>query len=68
MVASSAWCRPPSCDRRAALHRFDSHQGKSWIGVRVDYQAEMSGKPEFRQKVRHGLDAVHGFDAAEIRP
>ena len=27
-----------------------------------------SGKPELRQKVRHGLDAVHGFDAAEFDP
>jgi hypothetical protein len=61
-------CGPPSCERRAALHRFDSHDGKSLIGVRVDDQAESSGKPEFRQKVRHGLDAVHGFDAAEFDP
>ena len=49
-------CGPTSCERRAALHRFDSHDGKSLIGVRVDDQAELSGKPEFRQKVRHGLD------------
>jgi hypothetical protein len=27
----------------------------------------MSGKPEFRQKVRHGLDAVHG-NATEFDP
>ena len=44
------------------------HEGKSWIGILVDYQAKMSGKPEFRQKVRHGRDAVHGFDAAEFDP
>ena len=61
-------CGPPSCERRAALHWFDSHDGKSLIGVRVDDQAESSGKPEFRQKVRHGLDAVHGFNAAEFDP
>ena len=61
-------CGPPSCERREALHQFDFHDGKSLIGVRVDDQAELSGKPEFRQKVRHGLDAVHGFDAAEFDP
>ena len=61
-------CGPPSWERRAALHWFDSHDGKSLIGVRVDDQAESSGNPEFRQKVRHGLNAVHGFNAAEFDP
>ena len=50
------------------LRQFDSHEGKSWIGVLVDFKAELSGKPELRQKVRHGLDAVHRFDAAEFDP
>jgi hypothetical protein len=49
------------------LHQFDCHEAKSWIGVLVDFQAELSGKPELRQKVRHGLDAVHG-NAAEFDP
>ena len=49
------------------LHQFDSHEGKSWIGVLVDFQAELLSKPELRQKVRHGLDAVHG-NAAEFDP
>jgi hypothetical protein len=49
------------------LHQFDSYKGKSWIGVLVDFQAKLSGKPELRQKVRHGLDAVHG-NAAEFDP
>ena len=48
-------------------HQFDSHEGKSWIGVLVDFQAELSGKPELRQKVRHSLDAVHG-NATEFDP
>ena len=47
------------------LHQFDSHEGKSRIGVLVDFQAELSGKPELRQKVCHGVDAVHG-NAAEL--
>jgi hypothetical protein len=54
-----------TCYSPQQLHQFDSHEGKSWIGVLIDFQAELPGKPELRQKVRHGLDAVYG-NAAEF--
>ena len=62
-------CGPPSCERRAPLHWFELSRRK--IFDRRPRRRSSGNRPailNFDKKVRHGLNAVHGFDAAEFDP